>query len=581
MHFKKSQITIFIILGLIIFFIIVLFYMLFKNIETQEIENKVSTSANDPADFNSVENFIKHCVEEVPIEGLIKLGMQGGYIDIPEVINYDDKSFWYVDQINIQPSLNQTLVRLKDYVEENLVICSDFDRLSNLYNMDIKYEKPNVTIFFSRDKVYFDINYSITVSRDEYVNKLDSFSTSYDLKYREIFEMASLLLNNQLKPEFNISNPLKDIASSNFYITQERPRSDILVYTIIPRVQLEDGRNYVFNFASKFGRSDLARSVKLHDNSRTSGVVFPYVIFSIDRMAQLFILSETRMELDGKDVEDITVRQFYPEEVVREDITIHLTVYGEDKDSERVTQDKIWETKYPIYQFEPTGLKFNNPQRLVLYWDDELLPRKGEMGIIYNNGSGWVPIPSAANYDSNFLYTDIEGFSEYTLIDCGELEKDKLTVKGVIDPGSGCFVRLIVIAAVIAVVTIMTAGAGGVLVGSSTSTSAFSFATTFSAMSTTVKVAILAGSLVGGAAINAAIGFGEDDNSINFVSTCKQDLTITEKLDGSEGKCHPDKGTYNAKAGEVIVLASKIKKCTGFSSYICGSCSLECSTEFI
>jgi hypothetical protein len=590
MFFKKGQITIFIIIGIFILLFFLIFFLYFRSLEPSKYDPEVETTLRKPFDVKYVDQYVQECLNQVSLDGLKALGLQGGYIEIPKAVNFQGNSLWYIDQANVQPSLNETIKRLQDYIKEKLVLCTDFDTINSRDDVFISYDEPKVVVFYSRKGVFVDVTYPIEINYQDSLSQFDYFSVSYELAFREMFEVATLLVNNQLKHEFNITDPLKDLDTLGYDVNYFMARDDIIVYTIKDIKQQKDGTYYTFIIASKFGRSDLIRTVKLQNNSASSEVVFPHIIYSVDRMAQLFIMSGTTMELNGADVENISVRQFYPEDVTREDITIYLTIYTDGSDSDRVRGDKIWKTKYPVYQFEPTGLRFNAPQRLIIYWDEVNFPRKGEMGMLYTNGSGWVPIPSRADYEYNFVYSDIEGFSNYTLVDCGELEQDSATVEAKIDPGTGCWVRMGIIIAAIAVITILTMGLGAAATNASsgllfTGVSQSITLTTFGsvawgALTTTGVVVALGGSMVAGAFINAAIGFGDDDNMITFVATCEQDITVTKEGD-AEGGCEPDEGTKKATAGELIVLTSKAKKCPGFSAYICGSCDMKCTASFI
>jgi hypothetical protein len=574
MNYKKSQIAIFIVLGILILFVVILFIILFQNFEIKVKDEPTIKTLKRPFDVKFVDQYVQECVNQVSLDGLKVLGLQGGYIEIPKALNFQGSSFWYIDQANVQQSLNETIKILQNYIKEKLVLCTDFDTVSKIHNINIEYEEPKVTVLYSRKSVIVEINYPIYISLDDNYRTFEYYIVTHELAFREIFEVASLLINNQLKVSFNITDPLKDLDTLGYDVNYFMARDDIIVYTIKDIKPQKDGTYFTFIIASKFGRSDLKRIVKLQDNSASSEVVFPHIIYSVDRMAQLFIMSGTTMELNGDDVENISVQQFYPEDVTREDITIYLTIYTDGSDSDRVRGDKIWKTKYPVYQFEPTGLRFNAPQRLIIYWDEVNFPRKGEMGMLYTNGSGWVPIPSRADYEYNFVYSDIEGFSNYTLVDCGELEQDSATVEVKLDPGTECWVRLgIIIAAIVAIIYFLGplilnfpgVGEGGLYVIGSFN---IGWGT------------VLIGSVVVGGLINAQFAYTDQENLITFAATCEQDITITKEGD-AKGDCEPDEGTKRATAGELIMLTSKAEKCPGFSAYICGSCDMKCTASFI
>ncbi len=453
---RKSQVTLAIIAGIMIVLIIAAIFYIREYVIREKIAGGHLTSEEFEKDTLAIQNYVEDCVRDVGYNGLVLLGKQGGYIDVPNPVRYEDTSILYLDSINIQPSLNQTKKWLMRYVDENVKKCSNFDifRERGFKIVDGDVES---WVDYSDTTVRLDVNYPITMKREGNEKKIDSFVVDYDIRYRRVFELASQIINRVMTSEFRFSKPLELVNKSDFEVDYRAIGSDSLIFTITDPYAYESGIYYKFDFAAKFGRPYLPRTVYLQGRSSQVGIDLPFIIYSPDRLAQLMLMPGVTVNLDGNDVDEITVDQHYPDKVIRGHVVFHETA------SDSFVYDDInYVTTNPVYQFEPTGLKFSDPSRMVIYWNEEENPHGDEnVGIIYDEGEGWRPLQVKANYDESYAYTDIDGFSNYSLVYCADQEEKTKSATAKIDPGSGCWVKLIIMIVLIIVLWYMIVMSGG------------------------------------------------------------------------------------------------------------------------
>jgi hypothetical protein len=554
---KKGQVTLFIIVGIIVIVLLAAGIWFTRSyLEEKQTKFEATQAAELAAEAKEIEKFVDVCVKQTAYAGLERLGKQAGYINLPEIISVRSTGFWYLDQVNIQPTLNQTLKRLETYIEQNLERCTDFIDFE-AQGFAIKHGQPTSAVFYTPNSVKVDVEYFAEVKKQGYTKTFERFNSNLEVRFRRMFELASQIVNRQLDPAFEFSQPLALVNRSDFDVTFHSPNNETIIYTITDNTRFEEGKHYQFTFASRFRNSNLKRTVKMQPNSNVVATVLPYIIYSLDRMAQLNILPGTTFNLEGESVESISVQQFYPNNVTRTNVPFH-----EHADNSVSFADLTWVLTYPVYEFEPTGMRFNSPQRLVLHWDPEHPPIK-DMGILFNEGEGWRPLPSKANYDESYIYTDIPGFSQFTPVDCRLQEEKDVSATAEIDPGAKCFIIALVIAAVIAFLLITLGGAflvgllGPLLAG----------------------IVIVVGSLVGGAYISSALTYSAGEDTITFTPTCDQEINIIEELSGGEGMCIPS-GTVETVGGEPQSIQATISKCTGMRKFMCGKCKLTCSTKY-
>ena len=82
---KKSQVTIFIITGLIILFGLIFF--IFYDIQGNKVVKEKFSANNDLYDNKElIQNYIQSCLDNVAKESLQRMAIQGGYVDYTQII---------------------------------------------------------------------------------------------------------------------------------------------------------------------------------------------------------------------------------------------------------------------------------------------------------------------------------------------------------------------------------------------------------------------------------------------------------------------------------------------------------------
>ena len=485
---KKGQVTIYIILGILLLIVIASAITITIMTSVKQIEVEKEKVVQEISEGGQIKIFIESCLEKSTKKGLKEIGLKGGYNDVPLSIIYGNASYWFVDQINIQPSLETIKKRLESFIEKDIKKCLNYSTFvkqgfiveENLLKSEITFERAN-----TQSK----LKYLITIKKGSFEKEFDNFVIELKVPFREMFETASQIINLQMDVDFKRFYPLENLNITIVEVSYSQPEENILIY-IIKEKEVRENEEYPLIFASKFGPSYLKKSISLQDKSNVVSTVLPLILSSIDKMIKLIITPGTTVNLNGAAVKEITVQQSYPESVTRENVP-----FIEKLDDSVEYGNLTWNLTYPLYQFEPSGMRFNDPQRLIIHWDENHLPRIGRMGILYFDETGWRPLPSKANYDENYIYTDLPGWGspqtinpqdnfigaaisglatidpqseaikpKITAVDCGKQVRKSVSTSAKIDPGGGCFAKLgimIVVIIILIVIMIVTFGAAG------------------------------------------------------------------------------------------------------------------------
>jgi len=264
---KKSQLTLFIIAGFLIFITVIAIFYITEYVTREQLAAQQLSAQQFNDDVEAIKNYVQSCVRDTGYDALIMLGNQGGYIDTPELIRHTGTSYWYLDQLNIQPLLEEIRDRYETYVDENVHLCSDFDIFRN-QGFEIRAEDVSTEVDFATETVFMNVSYPLTIKKGDFEKEIDYFYKEYNIRFRKMYELASQINYRHFNPRFNVYKPLELVYSLDFDVSNTPYVGDKLIYSIVDRTRLESGlNNYTFKFAARFGNSTLPRRSALWDNS--------------------------------------------------------------------------------------------------------------------------------------------------------------------------------------------------------------------------------------------------------------------------------------------------------------------------
>ncbi|MBI2647010.1 hypothetical protein HYW99_00885, partial [Candidatus Woesearchaeota archaeon] len=322
----------------------------------------------------------------------------------------------------------------------------------------------------------------------------------------------------------------------------------------------------------------------------TNPTFLPYTIYSVDKKAQLDISEGTTISLNGQDVKDITVQQSYPNEVVTKDVPVHK------KNDEIIQrQDIRYVIDNPVYTFEPTGILFNQFQRLTLYYDDETKDDSG-VGILMGKQGFWIPIVSKHEPEYKRVYSNILGFTEFTAVYCASQPIKRAIAEHFFKPSGLCYFNLgitfifaiasaVVLAGMLFPPAIGFTGTG--IIGK-TAASVYTGLKTLgitisTAYTATIGIAYLA---ISGITLATTIAGGmgafyeqSPDNCQTLYPICEQNINLQKEEDSGTGNCIPS-NSQHVSGGQPVNVCAFVKKCNSIKKFLCMPCSVKCTASF-
>ncbi|MGM5482649.1 MAG: hypothetical protein ACQESF_04265 [Nanobdellota archaeon] len=218
MKLKKSQVTLFIILGIIILLVIGLFFA-FSDIDAISIKRP-------PSDIQPVVTYTETCIENVAEQGALTLKMQGGYIQIPDKLKrfnaYIESGFdvpyWYYDRMDYIPSISGMQRDLGNFVDDNLDKCvNSYEAFDNEYEIDILNDSESKVII-KDDKINIKTDFAINVKEigSEKVYHWNDFRVEIDDKLGKLYSLAKDLMDHENDEAFLEEYTDEMIAASDY-----------------------------------------------------------------------------------------------------------------------------------------------------------------------------------------------------------------------------------------------------------------------------------------------------------------------------------------------------------------------------
>jgi len=202
---KKGQITIFIILGLLLLLIFILIIAFKQEVLVFQSDEVL------PTEKSKITRLITTCIDKVGDDAMFKIGLQGGYIEVPDYISRSVNRnvrispmnvvpYWAYGETKEVPTLQEIKHRIDKYIEENLRECLfNLDPFKSSYDLAERSEL-SVNTEIVESKVLFNVKWNLEISTKDgsLVAELNEYVTESPVKLKRVYEMATTILDKEM-----------------------------------------------------------------------------------------------------------------------------------------------------------------------------------------------------------------------------------------------------------------------------------------------------------------------------------------------------------------------------------------------
>jgi hypothetical protein len=284
---KRAQITLFIVVGIVVLFAIAGSIAVYNNMSKKEVLPEVEKTAAMQNSAKSVNAYVSECLDEVGKEGLLAIGLQGGYYVLPEnyfSMEYTDVPYYYYEE-NIAGVLTKQDIaaNLGRYIDDNIGYCLDFSEF-NGYN--ITAGKPKTTITIGDNKLFAKLSMHVSVNNNGVYSSYDTFSANYPARLEEVYLTVNELLTNTIVDPYRIyySLLLDLMEEHNLQIDSMTYSDDTVIYVIQDPQSIINNIPFVFLFAIKVNTTNVPPVLELPSEMTANvGKEFYYKVIGLDR----------------------------------------------------------------------------------------------------------------------------------------------------------------------------------------------------------------------------------------------------------------------------------------------------------
>lgn len=263
---KRSQITIFIIIGLVILITFVMIYYLTVSVPKRELEQITFEEIVFP-----VKSFTESCLEKTAEDSILFTSKQGGYYDLPEdsiLFLLNKYPYYYVDGKKIVPDKTKLENEISKYVNLNIDDCIGNFKVFKETAIQIKAEqKPSVETKIYANKIAIILNYPLLLRKGKIEKELDKFQVDIKTNLNEINVLSKKIIDSYAeKPGFLCLTCLEELEYNEEKIdvqmipvydeellTINSPRkTDVLFVVLTDKADLIAGKQTRFMFVMDF-----------------------------------------------------------------------------------------------------------------------------------------------------------------------------------------------------------------------------------------------------------------------------------------------------------------------------------------
>ncbi len=202
---KRSQITVFILLGIII--VAVIFAAVYFYGDT--IQNFTRPSVLDASQLEPLKAYVVSCMEKSVTDDLKNLKKNSGYFNsISSTVEYSGYNVnALVDKSLISPNLMNSLTGIENSISLNvknkIINCSldsfDFEIRKDTENIQVNTEIKDSNIIVN-------LKYSLTVSKGSVSLNADEFSLIVEDDFGKIYRSVNDVVNSEINGDFDMNN---------------------------------------------------------------------------------------------------------------------------------------------------------------------------------------------------------------------------------------------------------------------------------------------------------------------------------------------------------------------------------------
>jgi len=246
---KRSQISVFIIIAIIIVAAIAVFFIVRENF-SGILKEKIAP------EVQQIYTFVEDCVRKTGENDVYYIGQTGGYFTSPNISTDYGIAYYYDKGNNLMPSETDIEKELQDYMDFMLPFCTQ--TFSDYPDFNVKTSAAKTTAKIEEGKVVFNVVYPITVSKADKNYFFKNFeNTEIPARLDRVYKLAYNITQDTIKNKNNIciSCMNADATDLDLYVEMnEHADNETMIFTIRDAKSTIFDADYRFIFANRYDK---------------------------------------------------------------------------------------------------------------------------------------------------------------------------------------------------------------------------------------------------------------------------------------------------------------------------------------
>lgn len=264
---KGAQTTIFIITAILIVTVVGTGSYMFYNNRQAKLTNEFFSQPENKVALENLKDSMVECLKTSSEEGLITIGVQGGYYKA-QTENFEVEGsfvpYYYFEGKFLMPTLEKIESELANYIDDKLGDC-----ISNVDNrgFNIDYDSPRTKAKIDENYVFINTDLEIILEKEGYKTNINLKDAPYnkESKLYDIYEVAKYLTNTHSDdPQLFCITCLADIVTDKNLYVDILPVSDLITVVIISDTETES-IPYSFIFLNKYTGEETSPEIEVTD----------------------------------------------------------------------------------------------------------------------------------------------------------------------------------------------------------------------------------------------------------------------------------------------------------------------------
>lgn len=260
---KKSQVTIFIIIAVVLVVIGAAFFLAQYSKSKEELSKEYFIQQGIEPSLKNIQEFSLDCLEENAKNALELIGIQGGYYQKPTYyydLEWAFLPYYYYNGEFLMPQQKTIEEQISLYINENLPSCIDD---INFKNFKLSYALPKTTTIIEQKQVTFTTDLPLSIENKGKISvfELAEHPVSIDSSLFDILKIASYITDSHKEnPDMICINCLAQLSKEKeVYVDFIAFEEDTTLVMIIENKTMPEP--YVFEFLNKYGETEIENNV--------------------------------------------------------------------------------------------------------------------------------------------------------------------------------------------------------------------------------------------------------------------------------------------------------------------------------